>query len=83
MQDGMELAEALLAYPADSERALLSYEERMFPRSALNAEESWQNPSHRSAHAAPLGVLGQFFEVLLDVRSEQGLHVLPDLAVVG
>ncbi|MFJ6902496.1 FAD-dependent oxidoreductase [Streptomyces hokutonensis] len=40
MQDGAELALAVAAYPDDIERALTSYEEALFPRSATAAVEA-------------------------------------------
>jgi 2-polyprenyl-6-methoxyphenol hydroxylase-like FAD-dependent oxidoreductase len=43
MLDGAELATAIVAYPGDPETALVDYEQRMFPRSALAAAESADN----------------------------------------
>lgn len=43
MQDGAELALALVVYPQDIEAALADYEQAMFPRSEASAEESADN----------------------------------------
>jgi 2-polyprenyl-6-methoxyphenol hydroxylase-like FAD-dependent oxidoreductase len=43
MQDGAELAQAIVAHPGDVEAALASYEQAMFPRVQAAAEESMRN----------------------------------------
>ncbi|GIM97300.1 FAD-dependent oxidoreductase [Paractinoplanes toevensis] len=43
MQDGAELAQAIIAHPADVEAALSAYETAMFPRARAAAEESASN----------------------------------------
>ena len=57
MRDGAELAEALLAHPADVETALTSYEEAAFPRSEAAAAESNLNLSNSFRPDAPQGML--------------------------
>ncbi|MEU4243843.1 NAD(P)/FAD-dependent oxidoreductase [Actinoplanes sp. NPDC026619] len=43
MQDGAELAQAIVAHPKDAEAALGAYEAAMFPRARTAAEESASN----------------------------------------
>jgi 2-polyprenyl-6-methoxyphenol hydroxylase-like FAD-dependent oxidoreductase len=43
MQDGAELAQAIIAHPDDFEAALGAYEQAMFPRAQAAAEESSRN----------------------------------------
>jgi 2-polyprenyl-6-methoxyphenol hydroxylase-like FAD-dependent oxidoreductase len=43
MQDGAELAQAIIAHPGDVEAALGAYERAMFPRAQAAAEESMRN----------------------------------------
>jgi 2-polyprenyl-6-methoxyphenol hydroxylase-like FAD-dependent oxidoreductase len=43
MQDGAELAQAIVAHPGDVEAALGAYERAMFPRAQAAAEESARN----------------------------------------
>jgi 2-polyprenyl-6-methoxyphenol hydroxylase-like FAD-dependent oxidoreductase len=43
MQDGAELAQAIVDHPGDVEAALRAYEQAMFPRARAAAEESMRN----------------------------------------
>ncbi|MEU4289454.1 NAD(P)/FAD-dependent oxidoreductase [Kribbella sp. NPDC026596] len=60
MQDGAELAAALLAHPGDTEAALTTYEAALFPRSELSAAESAANLDLCFAPDAPAGLLNFF-----------------------
>jgi 2-polyprenyl-6-methoxyphenol hydroxylase-like FAD-dependent oxidoreductase len=57
MLDGAELGQALVANQDDIERALATYEETMFSRSAANAAESASNLSVAFRPDAPQGLL--------------------------
>ena len=60
MQDGAELAQALLAHPGDTEAALARYEQAMFPRAQAAAAESAANLEVCFAADAPKGLLDVF-----------------------
>ena len=60
MQDGAELAAALLAHPGDPETALTTYEAALFPRSEQSAAESAANLDLCFAPDAPAGLLNFF-----------------------
>ncbi|MFE7169274.1 FAD-dependent oxidoreductase [Streptomyces sp. NPDC057616] len=58
--DGAELALALAAHPADSEKALAVYEEKMFRRSETSAAESAASGAMLFRADAPQGLLDMF-----------------------
>ncbi|WP_329002109.1 FAD-dependent monooxygenase [Kribbella sp. NBC_00709] len=60
MQDGAELAAALIAQPDDTEAALATYEAALFPRAEASAAESEQNLEISFAPDAPAGILNFF-----------------------
>ena len=63
MQDGAELAAALVAHPHDTEAALAAYESDLFPRSEQSAAESVANLDLCFAPDAPTGLLDFFTNV--------------------
>ncbi len=60
MYDGAELARALAATPDEAERALLAYEEPMFPRSAAEASEAERMQEVLFGENAPQSLLDFF-----------------------
>lgn len=64
MYDGAELARALLAHPRDSEAALATYENQLFPRSETFARESAQNLERFFDDTAPQSVVDLFSKQL-------------------
>lgn len=60
MLDGAELAAAVAAHPGDSEAALASYEEALFPRSKKTAAESADGLVRCFHQDAPQGLLDLF-----------------------
>jgi len=60
MQDGAELAAAILAHPADPEAALAVYEQALFPRSTAAAAESARNLDLCFSPTAPQPLLDLF-----------------------
>ena len=60
MLDGADLAETILAYPGDAERALAEYEAKTFPRSKEAAAESASNLAISFRSDAPKGLLDLF-----------------------
>ena len=60
MQDGAELAAALIAHPHDTEAALAAYESDLFPRAEQSAAESAANLDLCFAPDAPTGLLNFF-----------------------
>lgn len=60
LQDGAELAAAIVTHPDDREAALASYEEAMFPRAAAAAVEAHRLLTLCLDERAPLGLL-EFF----------------------
>jgi 2-polyprenyl-6-methoxyphenol hydroxylase-like FAD-dependent oxidoreductase len=64
MQDGAELAQALLANPDDREEALKQYEERLFPRSEAAAKESAASMEMCFGKDTPQGLVDMFNQVL-------------------
>ncbi|HWO65531.1 MAG TPA: NAD(P)/FAD-dependent oxidoreductase [Umezawaea sp.] len=60
MQDGAELAAALLAHPGEVEKALLVYEEALFPRSEASAVMSAESLITCFRADAPQGLVDQF-----------------------
>lgn len=60
MQDGAELARALIDNPYDVEAALGAYEAAMFPRAAAAAHESWFNLVESFKPGGPQGLVDQF-----------------------
>ncbi|MEU4198108.1 NAD(P)/FAD-dependent oxidoreductase [Kribbella sp. NPDC026611] len=60
LQDGAELAAALLAHPGDTEAALTAYEADLFPRAKRSAEESAANLEICFAPDAPAGIVAFF-----------------------
>ncbi len=63
IQDGAELAAALIAHPGDTETALSAYEAALFPRSEESAVESAANLDLSFAPDAPAGILNFFTNV--------------------
>ncbi|MGY4769222.1 FAD-dependent oxidoreductase [Kribbella sp. CWNU-51] len=63
MQDGAELAAALIAHPYDTEAALAAYESDLFPRAEQSAAESAANLDLCFAPDAPTGLL-KFFSTI-------------------
>ncbi|HEY3752177.1 MAG TPA: NAD(P)/FAD-dependent oxidoreductase [Pseudonocardiaceae bacterium] len=59
MQDGAELAAAIVAHPGDVETALAAYEAEMFPRSEAAAAESAANLAISFRADAPQGMIDQ------------------------
>jgi 2-polyprenyl-6-methoxyphenol hydroxylase-like FAD-dependent oxidoreductase len=60
MQDGAELALALVAHPGDSEAALAAYEADMFPRAEASARESAESLDLIYAPDAPHSLVEAF-----------------------
>ncbi len=60
MQDGAELARALVEHHCDSERALAAYERELFPRSARVAEQSARNLKRFFGANTPASVVEMF-----------------------
>jgi 2-polyprenyl-6-methoxyphenol hydroxylase-like FAD-dependent oxidoreductase len=60
MIDGADLAIAIIANPGDIEKALASYEAKMFPRAAEKAAESAENLIVAFEADAPRGLLAFF-----------------------
>jgi 2-polyprenyl-6-methoxyphenol hydroxylase-like FAD-dependent oxidoreductase len=60
MQDGAELAQALLAHPGDAETALAQYEQAMFPRAEAAAAEADANLTVCFADDAPKALVAAF-----------------------
>ncbi|ANP51010.1 2-polyprenyl-6-methoxyphenol hydroxylase-like FAD-dependent oxidoreductase [Streptomyces griseochromogenes] len=58
--DGAELGLALAARPGDTEAALAAYEEKLFPRSEMSAEESARNAALLFRADAPQGLVDMF-----------------------
>jgi 2-polyprenyl-6-methoxyphenol hydroxylase-like FAD-dependent oxidoreductase len=57
LQDGAELAMAIAAHSADTERAIEVYEQAMFPRSEASAKASADNLVVAFRPDAPQGML--------------------------
>lgn len=60
MFDGAELAKAIIAHPGAIETALASYEQALFPRSALAAGEAEQLRDWMFSEDAPQGLVDMF-----------------------
>jgi len=63
MQDGAELAAALIAHPGDLETALAGYEADLFPRAEESAAGSAHNLDISFAPDAPAGLLDFFTQL--------------------